>query len=663
MRRLSVPQSRQSLFKFFNITADTYQKRCVHFAVERKTNRNDDNSPAGNGTRHHSSTENTSPAFSGDNATPRSLTNGTAQSNGRKGTQRRMSLSALMDSTAQRFISDLHPEAGFFERNSSDPRHPCAKATANVGVWVDKHEWDELIRQRDAAYASGRGDAPAGSSAVGRPSLPKPQASQMDGLVDVYFRKLHPILPFIDELEFREAYAAGVVPEPYVHAICLVAAKDTEAEPFLRHPDSETPIAPREFCSSLQQSVKQALAASSKYDRLTLIRMNALMSFHIEGPEGAEDASLFVTQAMHHCQTLGLHLGQQSSLPTRSTRPMKLLFWVIWTLDRFNAAINGRPIIMADHDIAIEPIEPNESAFPAFEILLRIAHIMNDVISFYRPGSPPTVTGWEHAFPAFEDLLTDLHGWSLAPPLLATLHIAYLATAILSHRSSSKPPAHPTTTPTPTRPPSHTRQTLSAIHLTRLTTPPRLPTLHALPILPYAISLALSVAYQRLRQDALRHAQEDARADFEACCASLRALRPAWSSADAMAGLAEKVLGELRRAPVGVGDGMGAGKEGRVLAGFANACRDSGEPVVDGRRNRGGEGEEVLGGGLVGGAEEGLGLLEGSAQGQGQGQGLFEGIDDIFGTYLDPNYPVNLEDLAFLDDLGGGEWAAPPAGV
>ena len=40
------------------------------------------------------------------------------------------------------------------------------------------------------------------------------------------------------------------------------------------------------------------------------------------------------------------------------------------------------------------------------------------------------------------------------------------------------------------------------------------------------------------------------------------------------------------------------------------------------------------------------------------GQGLFEGIDDIFGTYLDPNYPMNLEDLSFLDDLGAIDWAA-----
>lgn len=247
-----------------------------------------------------------------------------------------MSLSALMGSTAQRFISDLHPEAGFLERNSG-ARHPGAKATANIGVWVDREEWNELVRQRDAANSGNISDSHPLSSSSGIHTLPKPHATQAAGLIDVYFRQLHPMLPMIDEVEFREAYAAGTVPEPYLHAICIVAAKDKDAEPFLHSPDSEVTVAPRDFCSSLQASVKKAMATSPRLDRLTLIRMNALMSFHIEGQDGSDDASMCVVQAMHHCQTLGLHLGQQASLPTRRTRPMKLLFWTIWTLDRFNA--------------------------------------------------------------------------------------------------------------------------------------------------------------------------------------------------------------------------------------------------------------------------------------------------------------------------------------
>ena len=623
----------------------------MHFATGRNPNiRDEDDSPATNGSRHHSTAANTSPAFSGDNTTPQSLTNGTSSGNGnnRKSTQRRMSLSALMDSTAQQFISDLHPEAGFLERNSSRPRHPGAKATANVGVWVDKQEWNELIRQRDAATS--------GVASDGQGRMPKPTPSQIAGLVDVYFRKIHPMLPLIDELEFREAFSAGAVPEPYLYAICIVAAKDKEAEPLLYLPDSETPVAPRDFCSSLQSSVKSALAGTGRYDRLTLIRMNALISFHIEGPDGAEDASLFVTQAMHHCQTLGLHLGQQSSLPTRSTRPMKLLFWTIWTLDRFNAAINGRPIIMADHDIAIEPFERGESEFPAFDILLRIAHIMNDVIGFYRPGNPPAVTGWEDVFPGFEEIIDDMDGWTLSPALLATLHLAYLVTAILSHRSKGVKDVQSLTTP------SYVRQSISAIQITRMMRPDRLATLHALPILPYAISLALSVSYQRLRQDQLRHLQEDARMDFEACCVILNDLRRTFSSSDAMATLAQKVTDELRRAPnLSPFRVHRPSKDQRMLAGFASACRDNGEPVVDGQHNTDVEPLPTTSRNLLRRdmAEPANETGAGALTQPDVGQELFEGIDDIFGTYLDPNYPVNLEDLSFLDDLGNVDWAAP----
>lgn len=564
-----------------------------------------------------------------------------------------MSLSALMDSTAQQFISDLHPEAGFLERSDSRPRHPGAKSTASVGVWVDKQEWNELIRQRDAATGA-ISDTQSGAAADATRHLPRPTAAQIAGLVDVYFRKLHPMLPLIDELEFRDAYSAGLVPEPYLHAICLVAAKDKEAEPFLISPGTETPVAPRDFCSSLQSSVRAAIA-TARYDRLTLIRMNALISFHIEGPDGAEDASLAVTQAMHHCQTLGLHLGQQSSLPTRSTRPMKLLFWVIWTLDRFNAAINGRPIIMADQDIAIEAFEKGESEFPAFEILLKIAHIMNNVIGFYRPGNPPEVTGWEDVFPSFEEVVDDLNGWILPPTLLATLHIAYLVTAVLSHRSKGIRDVQSATTP------SHVRQTLAAIQITRLMKPDRLVTLHALPMLPYAISLALSVSYQRLRQDQLRHQQEDARADFEACCAILHDLRRTWSSSDSMAILAQKVTDELRRAPnLSPFRVHRPSKDQRLLAGFASACRDDGEPVVNGQRNTDVEPLPTTSRNLLRrDMAEPSNEADASALTQVDGQGLFEGIDDIFGTYLDPNYPVNLDDLSFLDDFGNVDWAAP----
>jgi len=192
--------------------------------------------------------------------------------------------------------------------------------------------------------------------------------------------------------------------------------------------------------------------------------------------------------------------------------------------------------------------------------------------------------------------------------------------------------------------------------------PERLATLHALPILPYAISLALSVSYQRLRQDQLRHLQEDARMDFEACCVILHDLRRTYSSSDAMATLAQKVTDELRRAPnLSPFRIQRPPKDQRILAGFASACRDHGEPVIDGQHNADVDALPTTSRNLLRRdmAEPANEADAGSLTQLDVGQELFEGIDDIFGTYLDPNYPVNLEDLSFLDDLGHVDWAAP----
>lgn len=314
---------------------------------------------------------------------------------------------------------------------------------------------------------------------------------------------------------------------------------------------------------------------------------------------------------------------------------------------------------MADQDIAIEPFSKGESEFPAFEILLRIAGLMNEVIGFYRPGQPPDVTGWEDRFPGFEEIVDDMNGWSLSPPALSTLHIAYLATAILSHRSKGVQDLPQTT-------PSHVRQSLAAIQIIRLMRPERLLGLHALPFLPYAISLALSVSYQHLRQDQLRHQQEDGRADLEACCNILHELRRTWSAVDVMATLAQKVLDELKTAPdLSQFRIQRPNKGQRMLAGFATVCRDQGEPVINGQRNS--DNPDPLPNTsrnlLLRDMNENTATVDPPLPPQQQdvGQGLFEGMDDIFGTYLDPNYPVNLDDLgSFLDDFGNNvDWTAP----
>ena len=37
---------------------------------------------------------------------------------------------------------------------------------------------------------------------------------------------------------------------------------------------------------------------------------------------------------------------------------------------------------------------------------------------------------------------------------------------------------------------------------------------------------------------------------------------------------------------------------------------------------------------------------------------LFDNMDDVFGTFMDPNYPLNLDDMSFIDDLTPFDWNA-----
>lgn len=203
-----------------------------------------------------------------------------------------------------------------------------------------------------------------------------------------------------------------------------------------------------------------------------------------------------------------------------------------------NSCMYGRPIMMSDVDIAIEPFQVGESGFPAFELWLHICRTLNKIVAFYRPGNDVTVTGWEENFPNFEDAVEECQAWDEPPSVLATLHLFFLTIAVLSHRSRGVKYMCRASA-------SYIRQALCSIEIYRLMSSHLFATLHPLPILPYAISLALSVSYQHLRQAQLPHSQQDAREDFKVCVQVLQKLRRTWPSADVIATIGTKVLEEL----------------------------------------------------------------------------------------------------------------------
>ncbi|VUC22948.1 unnamed protein product [Clonostachys rosea] len=185
---------------------------------------------------------------------------------------------------------------------------------------------------------------------------------------------------------------------------------------------------------------------------------------------------------------------------------------------------------MADLDISIEPLTPQQSGSTAFSIWLRISNILNNVINLYRPKKDgrSIVTGPEVL--EFEQIVDELNGWDLSPTTLA-------------HQPRPTQAGNMSST-------AGLRQQLSAIQITRyLEDKDRLYAAHPIPVVVYAASLALSVSYQQLRYSKLIGSQEQAHRDFKIGVNILQTLREKWSAAEAMAALAQKISTELEKYP------------------------------------------------------------------------------------------------------------------
>ncbi|KAK0662858.1 hypothetical protein DIS24_g1563 [Lasiodiplodia hormozganensis] len=154
-----------------------------------------------------------------------------------------------------------------------------------------------------------------------------------------------------------------------------------------------------------------------------------------EGVDGADRASMHLVQAIHHAHTIGLQFGRQRNVAKGEST--EKIFWCLWSLDKLNASVNGRPLYMHDRDNQLESwtARPEQRRTP-FGIWLQLAGVLDRVIDLYRPGSDSRVTGLEVDFPGFEDIIGD-GGDKLRGPIVAALELFYHAVAMLSHKSRS----------------------------------------------------------------------------------------------------------------------------------------------------------------------------------------------------------------------------------
>lgn len=366
-----------------------------------------------------------------------------------------------------------------------------------------------------------------------------PPQRNVDILIGIYFEYVHPLLPLIDQRHFWDLRATGEQSIMQLQAICLVSSRHEGARNHLYlSNDPNLLLEPRVYARKLYAALVAGVNANLEKDRITLIQTLALMSLYSEGIDGADRSSMHLVQAIHHAHTIGLQFGRQRNIPKGEST--EKIFWCLWSLDKLNASVNGRPQYMHERDNQLEiwTARPEQRRTP-FGIWLQLAGVLDRVIELYRPGCDPRVTGLENDFPGFEDIIGD-GGDKMRGPIVAALELFYHAVAMCSHKSRSiTDPVRST--------PSFVRQSLSAVRVISILSHEFPDDLPPLPIVPYALSLAMSVAYRQYRRSKLQGHKNRAKEDLKTCCNLLNRLRATWWCAGCMADLGAAALSKAER--------------------------------------------------------------------------------------------------------------------
>ncbi|KAG8426667.1 hypothetical protein J3459_007938 [Metarhizium acridum] len=249
-------------------------------------------------------------------------------------------------------------------------------------------------------------------------------------------------------------------------------------------------------------------------------------------------------RAIHHIQTLGLHLLRYDA---PNCDDLENLFCCAWALDRINAAEYGRPCLIHERDIGADLEACIRKRPPCFRLFLSVIQWLDQVVELYRPGPSAEASGLEKIayidLPVLEAMIVDADALKVPSSLIATIETFYHAVIILSCRLP-RPGTVPAASTLP--PPSaNARRSLAAERIACAV--PR-DHLSPMPFIPYAISLALSVEYRKMRHSRLAMFRARAMSSFKRNCEMLRKYGDHFWSANVVAGLGERVLKEMERA-------------------------------------------------------------------------------------------------------------------
>lgn len=392
--------------------------------------------------------------------------------------------------------------------------------------------------------------------------LSLPPEADLAVLCRIYQSTVHPIFPVIVE---DDAFNPSLVSDPVSviikQSVCLAACKDKDAAPHLRlPPDTATLQTLEDFSRKITSAMRTIIDLGLVTDKRVLTQVHCLMSLFVENIDNGDTLAQHAARAVTSMYSLAVQItgcaGPSCGVPADNTNgnaqpvkepvkplasPNSRLFCCCWALDRINASLHGRAVIMHERDWTRDLQNSIESQAPAFQLLLRLVQIFDNVIDFYRPGNRAAMKGWEHDFPDFEHLVVASDASRVEMPLLATLEVFYHSIAVLSHRTRSMDYSARSSA-------SYLRRNHSAGRITTIVGEEFKNQLPMFPTIPYAVGLCVSVGYNELRHSKVPLHQARARNQLLANCKILKEFGKAFWTASATADLAEQLVHEVDRA-------------------------------------------------------------------------------------------------------------------
>lgn len=321
------------------------------------------------------------------------------------------------------------PAASLFASSSSSTTTGTSPATAtnnNNNNRTQTQQYNSYIKQEDNT-STGPGDridsesigvwvkGESGSQQRLNPHLytylasinafSMPLRPNRDALIRLYCESVDKVLPLLDRDQFVKLHNIGQAPTLLLHAVLLVAARHPQASQYLGRQSV------RQFCATTAAKIRALLFADVEQDRLTLVRIYALLSLHAEGPDGLENSCADIQKAMHYAISLGLHHEK----PFVEKEELNRLWWTLWCMDRINACVNARPLIIDLKDTGLKFI--TEQEHKNLGRLVKMCYKLERVIYLYRPSEsnkvvPPDVNDMfvgDDTFNPFQAILALLH--------------------------------------------------------------------------------------------------------------------------------------------------------------------------------------------------------------------------------------------------------------